>query len=296
LKILLTGTTGQVGYELERRLQGSGELIALDRSRMDLSDLDQVRDVVRTVKPDLIVNPAAYTAVDKAESEPQLAMRINGDAPGVMAEEARKLGAAMIHYSTDYVFDGAKTGGYTEDDVPAPLNAYGRSKLAGERAIQAADIPHVILRTSWVYGNRGNNFLSTILRLAAQRDELRIVDDQHGSPTWSRMIADATGTIIARLGGQAAGSLPEETWRENSGIYHFAAGGQTTWCGFANAIVEWTARPTRVTPIATAQYPLPATRPRNSVLDCGRLSVRFGVPMDWQAALALCLGERDRSA
>lgn len=182
-RILLTGRTGQVGYELERSLQGLGEIIAVDRSRMNLADLDQVRDVIRTVKPNLIINPAAYTAVDNAESEPELAMRINGHAPAIMAEEAKKLGATMIHYSTDYVFDGTKTTPYTEDDPTCPINVYGHSKLAGEQAIQASGIPHLILRTSWVYGMRGKNFLLTMLRLAQERDELRIVADQHGSPT-----------------------------------------------------------------------------------------------------------------
>jgi dTDP-4-dehydrorhamnose reductase len=294
LKILLTGSTGQVGYELQRRLHGLGELVALDRARMDLANLDQVRDAIRTVKPDLIVNPAAYTAVDKAETEPQLAMRVNADAPGLMAEEARRLGAAMIHYSTDYVFDGTKADGYTEDDMPAPLNAYGRSKLAGERAIQAAGIPHLILRTSWVYGNRGSNFLLTMLRLAAERDELRIVDDQRGAPTWSRAIADITGTMVEQLGD--CGRISEQAWREHSGLYHFAAQGHTTWYGFAQAIIARAplARKPRITPIATAQYPLPAQRPASSILDCSRLSAKFGVPMEWEAALDLCMADRSR--
>jgi dTDP-4-dehydrorhamnose reductase len=300
LKILLTGKTGQVGHELERRLAGLGELVALDRAAMDLANLDQVRGVIRAVKPDLIVNPAAYTAVDKAESEPQLAMRINCDAPALMAEEAAKLGAAMIHYSTDYVFDGAKNSGYTEDDIPAPLNAYGRSKLAGERAIAAVGIPHLILRTSWVYGNRGSNFLLTILRLAAERDELRIVDDQRGAPTWSRAIADVTGNIVERLGAAASdsGRLDQEAWREHSGLYHFAAQGQTTWYGFANAILARArlAKKPTVTPITTAQYPLPAQRPASSILDSGRLGAKFGPPLDWETGLDLCMADRTQAA
>jgi len=177
LKILLTGRSGQVGYELQRTLQGLGQVVALDRSQMDLSNLDEVRAVIRKVKPQLIVNPAAYTAVDLAESESELAMRINAQAPEVMALEARQLGAAMIHYSTDYVFDGEQTASYTEDDLPNPQSVYGRSKLAGEQAIQAAGIPHLILRTSWVYGARGKNFLLTVRRLAQEREELRIVAD-----------------------------------------------------------------------------------------------------------------------
>mgnify|MGYP001964497183 FL=1 len=184
MKILLTGRSGQVGYELQRTLQGLGQVVALDRSQMDLSNLDEVRAVIRKVKPQLIVNPAAYTAVDLAESESELAMRINAQAPEVMALEARQLGAAMIHYSTDYVFDGEQTASYTEDDLPNPQSVYGRSKLAGEQAIQAAGIPHLILRTSWVYGARGKNFLLTVRRLAQEREELRIVADQFGAPTW----------------------------------------------------------------------------------------------------------------
>ncbi len=235
MKILLTGKTGQVGYELERSLQGLGEIIALDRSQMDLANLDQVRDVIRAIKPDLIINPAAYTAVDKAESEPELAMRINGEAPGVMAEEAKKLGAAMIHYSTDYVFDGSKTTPYVETDPTCPINVYGATKLAGEQAIQAAGIPHLILRTSWVYGMRGKNFLLTMLRLAQERDELRIVADQHGAPTWCRTIADTTAHIVAQAkGAQHA----QDWWQERSGIYHLTAQGQTTWYGFTQAILE----------------------------------------------------------
>lgn len=183
MKILVTGKTGQVGYELERSLQGLGEVVAVGRDQMDLSDLRQVRAVIRSVKPNLIINPAAYTAVDKAESEPGLAMRINGEAPAVMAEEARKLGAGIVHYSTDYVFDGSKETAYLETDPTCPVNVYGATKLAGEQAIQAAGVPHLILRTSWVYGVRGKNFLLTVMRLAAERDELRIVGDQFGSPT-----------------------------------------------------------------------------------------------------------------
>ena len=199
MKILLTGKNGQVGYELERTLQSLGEVTAVDSDQMDLTNLDQVRAVIRSVKPGLIVNPAAYTAVDSAEAEPELAMRINGEAPGVMAEEAKRLGAAMIHYSTDYVFDGSKIGSYTEDDLPNPINVYGHTKLAGEQAVQAAGIPYLILRTSWVYGLRGKNFLLTVRRLMQERDELRIVADQHGTPTWCRTLADTTANIVAQL-------------------------------------------------------------------------------------------------
>jgi dTDP-4-dehydrorhamnose reductase len=289
LKILLTGKTGQVGYELERSLQGLGEIIAIDRSQMDLADLNQVRGIIRTVKPQLIINPAAYTAVDKAESEPDLAMRINCEAPAVMAEEAGRLGAAMIHYSTDYVFDGTKTSPYTEGDIASPINTYGRTKLAGERAIQAAGIPHLILRTSWVYGIRGNNFLRTVLRLAQERDELRIVSDQHGAPTWCRTVADTTAYIVAQSIRMQHAS---DWWQRHSGIYHLAARGQTTWYGFAKAILEHSslAKIPVVTPITTECYPLPAKRPRYSVMSCGRLNSAFCDLPEWDRALELCQG------
>lgn len=287
-RILVTGKTGQVGYELERSLQGLGEIIAVDRSQMDLSNLDQVREVIRAVKPTLIVNPAAYTAVDKAESEPELAMLINGEAPGVMAVEARKLGAALIHYSTDYVFDGSKASPYTEDDPTCPINVYGRSKLAGEQAIQAAGVKHLILRTSWVYGMRGKNFLLTIRRLAQERDALSIVADQHGAPTWCRTIADTTAHIVAQ--GMAAGQS-DDWWRTRSGLYHLTAQGHTTWHGFTEAILAdpSIAKKPTLTPIMTDDYPLPAKRPRNSVLSSTRLMNTFcGLP-DWDGALGLCM-------
>ncbi|RJF97800.1 dTDP-4-dehydrorhamnose reductase [Noviherbaspirillum saxi] len=292
MKILLTGRTGQVGYELQRSLQGMGTVIAPDHGQMDLSDLDQVRDVVRLHRPDLIVNPAAYTAVDKAEEEPELAMRINGEAPGVLAEEARKLGAALVHYSTDYVFDGSKQGPYTEDDLPSPANVYGRTKLAGEQAIQASGVPHLIFRTSWVYGLRGKNFLLTVQRLAQEREELRIVADQHGAPTWCRTIADTTAHVVGSLqyrGGEHR--LDHELWRQNAGVYHLAAQGQTTWHGFAQTIVaHWSSnKKPVVTPIATQDYPLPAKRPANSVLCCKRLTGTFCRLPAWDEALKLCL-------
>jgi dTDP-4-dehydrorhamnose reductase len=287
MKILITGKTGQVGYELERSLQGLGKVIAVDRAQMDLSDLDQVRAVIRAVKPNLIVNPAAYTAVDKAESEPELAMRVNGEAPGVMAEEARKLGAAMIHYSTDYVFDGTKTTPYVETDATCPINVYGASKLAGEQAIQAADIPHLILRTSWVYGMRGKNFLLTMLRLAQERDALRIVGDQHGAPTWCRTIADTTAHIVA---GSTMTTDPSAWLRERSGLYHLTAQGQTTWHGFTEAILAHDSVKTKpaLTAIATSDYPLPARRPMHSVMSCEHLIETFCQLPDWKLALRLC--------
>jgi dTDP-4-dehydrorhamnose reductase len=293
LRILLTGKTGQVGYQLERSLQGLGEVIALNSSQMNLAELDQVREVIRRVKPDLIVNPAAYTAVDLAEREPDVAMRINGDAPGVMAEEAKSLGAAMIHYSTDYVFDGSKQGAYTEGDSPNPVNVYGSSKLAGERAVQAAGIPYLILRTSWVYGMHGKNFLRTVMRLAQERDELRIVADQFGAPTWSRTIADTTAHIVARLQSTASdknAGIEREIWQGHSGIYHLTAQGHTTWYGFTKAILNHPSilKKPAVTPIRSEEYPVPARRPANSVLSCARLIDTFCSLPEWEKALGLC--------
>lgn len=299
MKILLTGASGQVGFELARSLQSLGEVLALDRRAMDLGDLDHVRDVVRKIQPDLIVNPAAYTAVDQAEKEPELAMRINGLAPGVMAEEAARIGARMVHYSTDYVFDGSKLGAYLETDIPCPMNVYGRSKLAGERAVQASGIPHLILRTSWVYGMRGRNFLLTMQRLARERDELRVVADQTGAPTWCRTIADTTAVMLHLLhradpsmGAKQRAEQCAEQWANRGGVYHLVAQGHTSWHGFAQAIVQGLpgdgARP-RVTPIATSDYPLPAARPVNSVLSCEKLKQEFCCLPQWQTALALAM-------
>jgi dTDP-4-dehydrorhamnose reductase len=284
MKILLTGSTGQVGYELARSLQGVGEVVALDRADFDLSDLNQVQDVIRRVQPGLIVNPAAYTAVDKAESEPELAHRINAEAPGLMAQEAARLGAALVHYSTDYVFDGSHPEARVEDDPIGPLNVYGASKLAGEQAIAAAGVPHLIFRTSWVYGMRGKNFLLTMLRLAKEREELRVVADQHGAPTWSRTIADVTAQVLsqAHAGGR-------EWWRQNSGIYHLSSQGQTTWHGFTQAIMEEAGSACRVLPISSAEYPTPAKRPTWSVMSSEKLMARFCHLPDWRTALHLCM-------
>lgn len=284
MKILLTGSTGQVGYELARSLQGLGEVVAVDRQVMDLSDLDQVRDVIRKERPQLIVNPAAYTAVDKAESEPALALRVNAEAPGVMAQEAKALGAAMVHYSTDYVFDGTQPAPRSEGDPTGPVNVYGASKLAGEQAIAAAGIPHLIFRTSWVYGMRGKNFLLTMLRLAREREELRVVADQHGAPTWSRTIADTTALVLAQA--QASGA---DWWQANSGVYHLSAQGQTTWSEFTEAIVAAAGLTCRVTPITSAEYPTPAKRPQYSVMSSDRLIERFVRLPDWKQALHLCM-------
>lgn len=284
MTILLTGAGGQVGFELACILRTVGEVVAPGRAQMDLSDLDQVRQVVRTLRPRLIVNAAAYTAVDRAEGDSALAHRINAEAPAVLAHEARLLGAPIVHFSSDYVFDGSKRAPYVESDPPHPINAYGHSKLAGEQAIAASGAAHLILRTSWVYGMRGNNFLLTMLKLGRERDEVRVVDDQHGAPTWSRTIADTTAAILAQAG---AGGAP--WWAENGGLYHLSCQGQTTWHGFADAIMKAAGLACSVIPISSAEYPTPARRPANSVLSCAKLTGRFGALPAWDQALALCL-------
>ncbi len=299
-RILVTGKDGQVGFELLRRLAALGQVIGVGRGDMDLADPDAIRRGLRESKPDLIVNAAAYTAVDKAESEPDLALAVNAVAPGILAEEAKRLGAALIHFSTDYVFDGSKNAPYTEDDEPRPINAYGRTKLAGEHAIQAVGAPHLILRTSWVYGMRGRNFLLTVLRLAREREELAIVDDQIGAPTWSRAIAAAAGAILTSIGYGQPGF--RDTCAGKRGIYNLSAAGQTSWHGFATAILAnaASARSGESTfalahlpalkPIATEQYPLPAPRPRYSVLSHAKLQREFGLAMPgWEFSLADCM-------
>ncbi|HSD60625.1 MAG TPA: dTDP-4-dehydrorhamnose reductase [Burkholderiales bacterium] len=289
--ILLTGKDGQVGFELRRALAPLGKLVAPERGELDLADGGSIRSWVREARPAVIVNAGAYTAVDRAESEPELARAVNATAPGILAEEARRLGAVLVHYSTDYVFDGKKAGPYREEDPPAPLSQYGRSKLEGEQAIAAAGCPHLILRTSWVYGARGANFLLTMLRLAREREELRIVDDQVGAPTWSRDIAQATAAILAKISGLSSGDAAE--W---SGVYHLTAAGQTSWYGFAQAIFREAGalipRIPRLIPVGTADYPLPARRPRNSVLSCAKVQARFGVARPaWQEALSQVMRE-----
>lgn len=289
-RILVTGRDGQVGWELMRALAPLGEVTATGRAELDLASDDSIRDAVRAVRPHLIVNAAAYTAVDKAEGEPELAQRINADAIKTLADEARGVGAAIIHYSTDYVFDGAKTTPYVEADQPNPLGVYGRTKLAGERILAAAGIPWLVLRTSWVYGARGKNFLRTILKLSAERPELRIVADQTGAPTWSREIAAVTAAIASRWNGKS------------SGVYHLTASGETTWHGFAaeairlRALTEPQKNFARLVPIATAEYPTPAARPKNSRLDCVKLERDFSVRLpEWGISLAEVVRELDSS-
>ncbi len=288
--ILVTGVGGQVGFELVRSLQGLGRIVALDRRALDLGNPAQVRAVLREVRPALIVNPAAYTAVDDAESEPASATLINEHAPALLAEEAKRLGAVLIHYSTDYVFDGSKATAYVEEDQAAPLNVYGATKLAGEQAIAQSSVAHMIFRTSWVYGLRGRNFLRTMRRLATERDRLTIVSDQHGAPTWSRTIADITAHVVAR--GMAGSEIDTGWWRERSGIYHLSAGGVTSWYEFALAIFELDPPPMlpEVVPIAGADYPVRAARPRNSQLSNEKLARVFGLrPPEWKDALRMCL-------
>ncbi|MGH8697948.1 MAG: dTDP-4-dehydrorhamnose reductase, partial [Burkholderiales bacterium] len=280
---------GQVGWELHRALAPLGEIAAVDTAHLDLADADAVREQVRALQPRIIVNAAAYTAVDHAESEPELARAVNAVAPGVLAEEAKRLDAVLVHYSTDYVFDGEKAGPYTEDDPPNPLNVYGRSKLEGERAIAASGCRHLTLRTSWVYGTRGRNFLLTMLRSAGERRALRVVDDQIGAPTWCREIADATAALLAR---------PDLAVPGVDGLYHVSAGGFTSWFGFARAIFDspelarlGIARPA-LGAIPTSEYPTPARRPRNSRLDCSRLAGRAGARLaPWDEALRRCMAE-----
>ena len=284
MRILLTGVNGQVGWELQRTLAPLGEVIAADRSVLDLADTSRIRRRVAAIAPDLIVNPAAYTAVDQAESEPERAHAINATAPGELAA----CGVPLVHFSTDYVFDGRKDGAYTEADAPNPLGVYGVSKRAGEEAVAQSGTPHLILRTSWVYGRRGRNFLLTMQRLARERDTLSVVDDQFGAPTWSRLIAEATALVAARW-------LDQRDRVAASGIYHLACGGRTSWHGFAEAILADLAACgetglARLGAIPSSGYPTPAARPANSQLDCSKLAGTFGVRLpDWADALALCL-------
>jgi dTDP-4-dehydrorhamnose reductase len=272
VKILLTGRNGQLGWELRRALAPLGEVLSLDRAALDLEDDAAIRRVVREANPGVIVNAAAYTAVDRAESEAAIAMRINAAAPGVLGDEARRCGALLVHYSTDYVFDGERNSPYREDDPPKPLNAYGRSKLQGEIAIRQSGCRHLILRTSWVYSNRGQNFLRTILRLARERPELRVVDDQIGAPTSAAAIARATAAMLRDVRAE--------------GLFHMSAAGRTTWRGFAKAILEHERLAIPLVAIRSEDYPTAARRPRNSLLDNTRLREAFGIALEeWREQL-----------
>lgn len=287
MKILLIGVTGQVGRELERTLSSLGVVTSLRRSDLDLCNPVEIRRVINAKKPELLVNAAAYTAVDRAETDENLAMAVNGKAPAIMAEALKQWGGILVHYSTDYVFDGSKKGSYTEQDDPAPLNVYGLSKLEGEEAIKNAGIPYFILRTSWIYGARGQNFLHTMIRLMKEREHLRVVADQLGAPTWCRNIAETTAQILS----QVFSPLSKFDFEKHGGIYHLSAGGTTSWHGFAEAIRKHFPYPDLlqckdIQPIKTEDYPLPAPRPRNSVLDGNRLKKSFGLSLpNWEICL-----------
>jgi dTDP-4-dehydrorhamnose reductase len=297
MKILIIGCNGQVGWELRRTLAPLGAVTAIDYPDIDLSRADSITAALHSVSPDLIVNAAAYTAVDRAEQEPALAGKINADAPALLARQARALDAALIHYSTDYVFDGAKQGPWVETDAPNPQNVYGKTKLTGEMAIEAAGGRYIILRTSWVYSDRSSNFLLTMLRLAAEREQLRVVADQHGTPTWSRTLARITAHIVDQELSYGAKQLFGKT----SGLYHATGAGVTTWHGFTEAILEeyqrvnGLQRPLKVReilPITTDEYPLPAKRPQNSVLSNKKLAQQFGIePKPWREQLEELMAE-----
>jgi len=285
-RILIVGNAGQLGRELEGIFAGFGPMVAVDRESVDLADADQTRALVRRAEPDIILNAAAYTAVDRAESEPELAHAINAQAPRVLAEEARERDALFVHYSTDYVFDGSKPSPWVETDSPNPLNVYGASKLAGEQAVEEVGGKFLIFRTSWVYGPHGNNFLLTMLRLGRERDRLSIVDDQVGAPTTSIELARATHAIVNGIHRGEFGAPSEWT-----GLYHTTSAGSVSWFGFAQAIFARAAellgaRVPQLSPIPTSAYPTPAARPRNSVLANGKLAERFGIQLPpWQTAL-----------
>jgi dTDP-4-dehydrorhamnose reductase len=286
-KMLVFGRVGQVGWELRHKLACLGPVTGVEYPEIDFTKPDSIRNAVRAAAPAVIINAAAYTAVDKAETEPEVAMAINGTAPGVLAEEARRLGSILLHYSTDYVFDGAKQSAYLEADAPNPQNVYGKSKLAGDEAIQAVGGDYLILRTSWVYGARGSNFLLTMLRLAMERDELRIVDDQTGAPTTSECIAQATANLLAQLLAPQGGGL-----QGRSGIYNLTNAGETTWFGFAKAFLtrQYGTETPKLIPIPTSEFPRPAKRPTNSRLSGQRIEETFGVVMPhWEDALSLVL-------
>jgi dTDP-4-dehydrorhamnose reductase len=282
-RILLVAKIGQVGWELQRTLAPMALVRSVDFPEIDLGSADSIRGWVREVRPQIIINAAAYTAVDKSESEPDLAMKINGVAPGILAEEAAKLKALMVHYSTDYIFDGTKTEPYVETDAPNPLGTYGRTKLAGDEAVRATGGAHLIFRLCWVYGARGQNFMLTMMRLAREREQLRVVNDQFGCPTWSRMIAETTALALKQ-------AVAADDWAALSGTYHLAASTSTSWHGFAKAIIDLMPaegkKCSSVQAISTSEYPTPTKRPAYSVLDCGKLERVFGLRLPaWDESL-----------
>ncbi len=294
MKILLFGKGGQVGWELQRSLAPLGEIVALDFDSKDhcgdFSNLTGLADTVRNVKPDVIVNAAAHTAVDKAESEAELARTLNALAPGVLAQEAARAGAWLVHYSTDYVFDGSGTRPWTETDTPAPLNVYGQTKLEGEQLIQAACPQHLILRTSWVYAARGGNFAKTMLRLAQERERLTVIDDQFGAPTGAELLADVTAHAIRQLRQRP----------EDAGLYHLVASGETNWHAYAKYVLAQARllqpalliKASEVVPVPSTAFPTPARRPHNSRLDTRKLQATFGLSLPhWQPGVARMLAE-----
>ena len=294
MKILLTGKNGQLGWELNRILSQVGTVFAMCRDQLDLSKPETFGPIIQDIRPNIIVNAAAYTAVNKAESEPELAMTINGISPGVIAEEAKKIGAAVVHYSTDYVFDGKANSPYTEDDPTCPLSVYGKSKLIGEKSVMQSGIPHIILRTSWIYSLRGSNFLLTIQKLARSKKKLRIVDDQIGAPTWSRSIAQGTLHFLKKYIND--GFTKQKVFTD-SGIFHLSCSGKTSWFGFAKRILELSdlQNSTKLAPIPTIEYPTPAVRPRYSLLSNRKFKRVFQHDMPkWQDALYECLSSIEK--
>ncbi|MGP8055422.1 MAG: dTDP-4-dehydrorhamnose reductase [Limisphaerales bacterium] len=289
MKILLIGKNGQVGWDLHRTLAPLAEVVAVDYPEINFTNVPALRQFVAATRPSVVVNAAAYTAVDKAETETELCRQVNAVAPGILAEEAKKLGALMVHYSTDYIFDGTKTWHYVETDAPNPLGAYGRSKLEGDLAVKASGADHLIFRLCWVYGARGQNFMLTMQRLAREREKLRVVADQFGCPTWSRMIAETTALALKQVLAGADRSA-------YNGEYHLAAGGQASWHEFASRIIELMPEAERkcraVEKITTAEYPMPAKRPAYSVLDCGKLQKTFGLRLpNWETSLRQVLDQ-----
>jgi dTDP-4-dehydrorhamnose reductase len=287
MRILLTGKHGQVGFELQRALSLLGEVCAVDQPDCDLTNVSAIRELVRSFRPNVIVNPAAYTAVDKAESEPELAHAVNAVAPRVLGEEAATLGAWVVHYSTDYVFDGTKPGAYGEEDLTSPLGVYGRTKRNGEIALMESEARHLILRTSWVVGAHGSNFAKTILRLAHEREHLQVVADQYGAPTSAALLADVTAQLVRQVQREGGDSFP-------FGLYHAVAHGETNWCDYARFVVSEALaahRPLKLTPdairaIPSSEFPTAATRPANSRLDARKLRRTFDLELpDWQSGV-----------